>query len=1124
MKIRNLIFLLSILIYSNYQAQTVNSSSLNSGITPPEPLFPSVEIVSRINKICKGQSVTLTAYANNLPLDGIYTYTWTDENNKIISNSGENTITVTPDLTKTYKVSVFGDGLYSSISSHGFIVTVVNVPNTPLSFNDFIDFQDVCVGGSKTFTIPSPNSAYTYTWYNSSNQVVTNGNPSNIVIDQAGTSLTISNLTSSATFYVTAKNDICESAMSAFNVNLKATPSALSLVGPIICPNTSTTIIASPLYHNPDDSYFKWYDATGQFLTTGNKFTTPILKTTTTFQVSMHNGCPNGEGPKSNVTVTVKKETPLPVNVTALDICANSTATFKVGTVVANTTYKWYSDQTSKSPVFTGNPYSLKLAATTSFWVSATSVATSCESDKILVTAKVLGKPVLPLVSTPAPVCPGTEFSLSASTNQSIVGSISWLWSNLTSGSTIAYKSFMGYNYSIVSKLKIIAKTTFSVTINNGCMASDPVSVTVDVIGKPNPPSLVSKDINQVCKGSTQKLQVKGPATILWYTATGTKITSNIVYDATTQISTLTTPPISVTGTKFKAVVNNGCLNSDEVIFTVNLYDAPKGLFVNPLIQPVCKGATAIINASSLSDDPNISYVWTLANGTKLPTSGNGSQLVTPAITTNPTSFFVQTNSCGVISTVKVEAKVTFTETAQPVVVPEKTICYGEKTTLVITNPSPLSNLYTYKWYDGTTLISSNTNKQTYETPVLTSDREYSVEVVNNTCSSDVKITKTKVKVNPLPDVSKLELKVPSKICLHGLTSPEGIEFHQCTASIPGGTWSTTTEFADVTPIDGAIFGKQKEGIETITYTLVNEFKCVASKSTTAKVLGKIRGELVGGPICPGGRHYEFTLKNLSDDPFDPLYKVENKNLKWTSTDVQSPSRLHSVSSSTDYSLNNFYYSYSGDYNVLISVNVRGYCGTSSIERSIYVNPLVPTPQIVADVVPNTTKLKVTNFDANNYSNVWEKGSQVLGNNLNEVNRPLHDGSVFYCTYTDKKTNCTNSNGWRAGCEIYYLPERKDKDDVESGDKIHNLTNNSNNSEFKLVVYPNPSVDKIRFESNGYIGKAIITNAIGAIVKEVTLNDKLNTYEINFINEAKGLYNIKFEGGSKIYTTNFVIE
>ena len=814
----------------------------------------------------------------------------------------------------------------------------------------------------------------------------------------------------------------------------------------------------------------------------------------------------------------------MPVNVTALDICANSTATFKVGTVAANTTYKWYSEQISMTPIFTGNPYSVKLASSSSFWVSATSTETTCESDKILVTAKVLGKPVLPLVSIPTPVCPGTEFSLSASTKQSIVGSISWLWSNLTSGSTIAYKSVMGYNYSIVSKLKIISKTTFSVTINNGCMASDPVSVTVDVIGKPNPPSLVSKDINQVCKGSTQKLQVKGPATILWYTATGTKITSNIVYDAITQISTLTTPPISATGTKFKAVVNNGCLNSDEVIFTVNLYDAPNGLFVTPSIQSVCKGATATINATSLSDDPNISYVWTLANGTKLQTSGNGSQLVTPAITTNPTSFFVQTNSCGVISTVKVEAKVTFTETAQPVVVPEKTICYGEKTTLVITNPSPLSNLYTYKWYDGTTLISSNTNKQTYETPVLTSDREYSVEVVNNTCSSDVKITKTKVKVNPLPDVSKLELKVPSKICLHGLTSPEGIEFHQCTASIPGGTWSTTTEFADVTPNDGAIFGKQKEGIETITYKLINEFKCVASKSTTAKVLGKIRGELVGGPICPGGTHYEFTLKNLSDDPFDPLYKVENKNLKWTSKDVQSPSRLHSVSSSTDYSSNNFYYSFDGDYNVLISVNVRGYCGTSSIEKSIYVNPLVPRPEIVADVVPYTTKLKVTNFDPINYSNVWQKGSQVLGNNLNEVNRPLHDGNYFYCTYIDKKTNCTYTASWQAGCEIYYLPERKEKDDVESGDKIHNLTNTSNNSEFKLVVYPNPSVDKIRFESNGYIGKAIITNAIGAIVKEVTLNDKLNTYEINFINEAKGLYNIKFEGGSKIYTTNFVIE
>src|SRR5574343_632608 len=322
------------------------------------------------------------------------------------------------------------------------------------------------------------------------------------------------------------------------------------------------------------------------------------LATTSTVVGTNAAGCTGTDA----ITVTVN---PLPTVNAGTDqtVCAGTAVTLSGS---GATTYTWNNGVT--------NGVAFTPAATTTYTVTGTSAAGCINTDQVIVTVN-----PLPTVNAGVDqtVCAGTAVTLSGS------GAATYTWNNgVTNG--VAFTP--------------AATTTYTVTGTSaaGCINTDQVVVTV------NPLPTVNAGADQtVCLGATVTLSGSGAATYTWNNG----VTNGVAF---TPAATTT---YTVTGTDA-----NGCINTDQVVVTVN----PLPTVNAGVDQTICVGATVTLSGSGAS-----TYTWN--NGVT-----NGVAF-TPAATTTYT--VTGTSAAGCINTDQVVVTVNPLPTVNAGV--DQTVCAG---------------------------------------------------------------------------------------------------------------------------------------------------------------------------------------------------------------------------------------------------------------------------------------------------------------------------------------------------------------------------------------------------------------------------------------------------------------
>lgn len=315
-----------------------------------------------------------------------------------------------------------------------------------------------CYNTSIQLTAAS-NPSGNYKWYDAA----TGGN-----LLSTGNIFTTPALKNNTTYFVQNINNTCAAGRAAITVIVSPAVQPPSVVAPIICSGSVTTLTAS----SPGGVYH-WYDAAtgGNLLATGASFVTPTLVATTTFYVQATvSGCMSA---RTAVTVPVIPAVAAPV-VNSATICAGNSATLTAAGV--NGDYSWYDAATGGNLVSSAQAFvTPALNSTTIYYVQVTTPS-GCSSARVPATVTVNQIPSTPVVTNPAAVCPGSQVTLTATSSS---GTLRWY--DAAAGGTLLAT---GNNFTTDP---LYRDNTFYVESTNASCVSERTPVTVTVISLKNP-------------------------------------------------------------------------------------------------------------------------------------------------------------------------------------------------------------------------------------------------------------------------------------------------------------------------------------------------------------------------------------------------------------------------------------------------------------------------------------------------------------------------------------------------------------------------------------------------------------------------------------------------------------
>ncbi|MBX9853122.1 MAG: hypothetical protein K2X86_15370, partial [Cytophagaceae bacterium] len=305
--------------------------------------------------------------------------------------------------------------------------------------------------------------------------------------------------------------------------------------------------------------------------------------------------------------------------------------------------------------------------------------------------------------AVPANAGPDAIICAGSSTNLSASGGVTYSWAPAAGLS----------NPNIANPVATpAATTTYTVTVTDGagCSNTDNVTITVN----PLPLANAGPDAS-VCAGSSTNLSASGGVTYSWAPAAGLS-DPNIANPVATPAAT-TTYTVTVTDA-------NGCVNTDNVIITVNpLPVADAGPDVT-----ICVGSSTNLSASG-----GITYSWSPAAGLSNPNISN--PVASPIVTTTYTVAVIDGNGCVDTDDVIVTANEPTADAGSDV-----TICEGTGTIL---NGSGGT---TYSWAPGGSLSNPNISNPV-ASPVTTTTYTLTVTDLMG-CTGDAQVT---IFVNPAP-------------------------------------------------------------------------------------------------------------------------------------------------------------------------------------------------------------------------------------------------------------------------------------------------------------------------------------------------------------------------------------
>ncbi|MFN5635576.1 MAG: gliding motility-associated C-terminal domain-containing protein [Flavobacteriia bacterium] len=662
---------------------TVNSSTGNPLCPSSTSATASITVTgaAAINAgadvaICTGQNVTLNA-------TGGATYTW--------SPAITNGVPFSPPSTTTYTVT--GTTAAGCVGTDQVVVTV----NPSLSV---YAGPDVTVCSGQTVTL-SGSGMNTYTW----SSAVTNA------VAFTPTATGIYTVTGTSTGGCTSTDQVL--------VTVNPLPTVNAGADVTLCAGQTAALSATGA------NSYTW----SPLVTNGVAFN-PSATATYTVTGTASNGCTNTD----QVLVTVN---PLPIVNGGADvsICTGQSVTL---TATGANTYSW-------SPLIT-NGVAFAPVATGTYTVTGTTASGCVNTDQVLVTVN-----TLPTINggTDVVVCDGQAATLTAS------GAATYSWSPaVTNG--VAFTPAATGTYTVTG------------TTASGCTNTDQVLVTVN----PLPTVNGGADVT-ICAGEAVTLTASGatiyswspaatngvafsPSTSATYTVTGTSAlgcqnTDMVMVNVNqlpnvsagadqsvcvgTQVTLIGldavsytwspaitdgvpfTPPTGTTTYTVTGTSAAGCINTDQVVVTVN---------TTPLVDagtypPVC------------SDVATVALVGAPLGGTYTGTGVTGTNFATSAGTQTVTYSFTDANGCFGSTTA------TITVNALPAVAggADVTICEGQTITLTATGAT------TYSW-------SPAANNGVAFNPLTSGTYTVTGTDVNGCLNTDQVV----VTVNPLPIVS----------------------------------------------------------------------------------------------------------------------------------------------------------------------------------------------------------------------------------------------------------------------------------------------------------------------------------------------------------------------------------
>ena len=729
-----------------YYIEATNGGCINNGnrtaVTVTPTVLPVTPILSATSTtVCNGGGTTMTV--TNV-VAGV-TYNWyTSATSVTPVHTGTNyqVSNLTADITYFVEAVIANGTTNCTSATRGsIIINVLAIPAPPVVVTPTGGIQ-VCAGATATLTIDNPQPLITYKWYN----VATGGTP--LAVTGIGATFTTPALTTDVTYWVEASNGngCTSSARTAVPVKVNSIPANPVLASnPAVCLGSPATIAVTAV---PGLTY-KWYDANGNLVFTGNPYKTGPITATTDFFVEAVNstGCSSNARTQAEVTISPAPAAPVIAGGNSQATCAGTPITLSIANPQGGLTYNWYTTATGGTPVLANSiSYtSPVLTATTTYYAEAVN-ATGCASSSR--TAVVVDINQLP--STPVPVaqggsstptvCSGGFAVLTATATPSTGVTFKW-YTAATGGSPV----FTGIPFTTPAVTGTVTYYVEAVVNATGCTSGTraPITITIDNTKAPDP--AVDAAGLTTCQNSATTLNITNPVSgtvYSWYTTPtgGAAIATGPSFN---------TPALIANTTYYVEAVNPQSCNPStrvSVNVTVTAQPATPTFTVQSPVQ-VCRGSSTQIAVAS--PQAGLIYNWyNSASKTTLVATG-------PVLTTGPVSanatYYVEAVNGSCASTTLASIQVVAVDAPNaPVLVNGNSVndCQGGQATLTIANPQ--AN-FTYNWYSSASGGTALATGISFTTPALSTNTIYFAEAVNVTGCPSASRTSVTVIVTSAP-------------------------------------------------------------------------------------------------------------------------------------------------------------------------------------------------------------------------------------------------------------------------------------------------------------------------------------------------------------------------------------
>jgi len=311
-----------------------------------------------------------------------------------------------------------------------------------------------------------------------------------------------------------------------------------------------------------------------------------------------------------NVTKVIPKPIPLidGQQLYNANVCSDHATTLSISNLQDCTTYKWYADKTTTTPLFTGNTYNLGILPVGDYVYYVESRRNNCISsisERVKVTLKV--NPLPTVSATNVISCSGSAVNLSV---DNPLAGITYNWYDAATGGNLKYT---GNNYTTPV---LTANATYYIEAVNqttGCVSANRAALAIQV--KPIAVIGSTNGINKICIGSA--------TTLSNLNAGGSWLSANPLI-ATVNANTGEVTGLAAGSTVIRYTIPDGpaiCSNFTDFNLTVA---SPPNLTLGP-VPEICSGFTS--SSLSYSNPVNSPVTYSISWGTAGFTSINNQAL-----------------------------------------------------------------------------------------------------------------------------------------------------------------------------------------------------------------------------------------------------------------------------------------------------------------------------------------------------------------------------------------------------------------------------------------------------------------------------------------------------------------